>query len=465
MSVYYPQAAATLRLVLEDFDTDDASLNDKYTFTVIPKMVEVEINDYNEADTFKMELDYKNFPFDPRTLRAVGVTIHMEDMEALYNDSGRQKKIIPSDDNAVFLGFADEESIELDANNRIIRLEGRDFTALLLDQKFLGPVVDKSQPLINIIRSLLDAIKSTENIAIENRTGEDLPSPASLVTDFSNLGSKKNSKKGSSYWDVITQIMFELGLVAFIEKDKFVIDKPRNAYVGRQGFTQFVYGINLKSVKFKRKLGRFKGINIRVRGLDFEKKEVINVDIPKDATSADLRGLGENKVPVMDVNGKKVDEKAAPYITFRTTGIRDRDHLIQKGEEIYYHYSRQQLEGSLSTKEMTLPERIFNNGQASDRIERISFSKIKNGTPIEVIIDQGDMEKVSQLANVQDRKKYLVERFYNEQVAEAIARTLNKVNTPFYTKSVRFMLDSQNGFSMDLEFINIIDLDNANLEI
>ena len=442
-----------------------AKLDDNYVFSVLPKSISVEINDYNEADTFKMTLDYKNFPFDPRTIRALGVSIHMEDMKALFENNGSQKKLVPTDENGVFVGFADEENIDFDDEKREVMIEGRDYTALLIDQKFLGPPVDLSRPLVDIMKTLLTAIDSTKGIEIVNRTGSALPSPSSLATDFNKLSNKKNSRKGDTYWDVMQGILRRLGLVGYIEKDKFIIDLPRNAYVGRQGFTQFVYGLNLKTLNFKRKLGRLKGINIKVSGLDLEGKQVIEALIPKEAKDPDLAKIGEVEIPVMNADGtKSKDKKPAPYLAFKVSNIKNKDHLIKKGEDIYYEYSRQQLEGKLETKEMTLPERIRNDGAFTNEIKKIDFTKIRNGTPIEVFISQDDMNEVGQISSVEERKRYLIKRFYAPEVADALARTLTKVSTPFYTRSVIFTMDD-NGFKMELDFVNIIDLDNANMDI
>jgi hypothetical protein len=46
-------------------------------------------------------------------------------------------------------------------------------------------------------------------------------------------------------------------------------------------------------------------------------------------------------------------------------------------------------------------------------------------------------------------------------VAAAFAQSINRINTPFYVKSAMFKLDQDNGFEMDIDFINFIDIDNA----
>ena len=56
---------------------------------------------------------------------------------------------------------------------------------------------------------------------------------------------------------------------------------------------------------------------------------------------------------------------------------------------------------------MTLVERVFNNGQPTDKIEKVEFSKIKNGVPIEVYMSMDDMNEISNLSSVEQKKEIL----------------------------------------------------------
>lgn len=435
---------------------------------IIPRSVEVEINSVNEADTFKFELDYKFFPFDPRTIRSLGVTIHMEDMEAIFNNNGSQRKITPNDDNAVLVGFADENTIRFDDDNRTVSIEGRDFTALLIDQKFFAPPPNLTQDLATVIKTLIDSVKGAESIEIENRTGEALPIPSEIEADLNKLSAKKNTRSNATVWDVIQSILVKLALKGYIEKDKFIIDLPKNAFNGTQGYTQFVYGLNLKSLEFKRKIGRFRGTNIKVVGLSFEDKALIKAEIPREATDPDLISRFGNKdieVKKLSADGKPIEGQKAEFITFPVSGVKDKAHLVKVAEQIFYEYSRQELEGRLSTKEMTLVERVFDNGQPTDKIQKINFSKLKNGVPIEVYMSMDDMDQISNLSSVEQKKKYLIQKFYSPDVAEALATSMNRISTPFLTRAVTFKIDAEDGFSMDVDFLNIIDVNNGNVQI
>ena len=61
------------------------------------------------------------------------------------------------------------------------------------------------------------------------------------------------------------------------------------------------------------------------------------------------------------------------------------------------------------------------------------------------------------------RRKMLIKRGYTNDVANALAQSLGRVSTRFYTKAVRLSLSQNEGFEMELDFINFIELENANL--
>jgi hypothetical protein len=453
VSFFYPQAAMVLRVVWEDFKfQSDPKKQKEYRIKVRAKRVAVSINDYSTADTFSADLDYKSFPFDPRCIRSLGVSIHFEDMKKLCDNGGVPSKIVPSDGNTVFLGFADEESIKLDENSRTVSFEGRDYTALLIDAKYDKGTLDLSRPLKSILEELLSGLKTIGDITIDNRTGAELPILGKFAPDFNELGAHKNSHKHDTYWDVIQDLIRRAGLIAFIELDKLVISKPQNLYDGLKQY-QFLYGKNIKELEFKRKLGRQKGFNVSLRSLNIEKKEVLEAKIPLEATDEWLKAIGlpKDEVKIEKLNAKgEVKKDIAPYIGFLITNIVSKEQLIKVGEKTFEEIWRQQIEGSFSTKEMVIA--VGSRGVEYD------VTKIRNGTPINIEIDQRDMKSFSRHTTVDARIKFLKDNGYEPSVAEALANSAGKFSTTFYTKAVEFTMSEDEGFSMKVGFLNFINL-------
>lgn len=470
MTFYYPQAAVSLRILLENNGSSDPRLNQEYSINITPKSLRVTINDYTKADTFSMELDYKNFPFDPRTIRAVGVTIFMEDQKSLFDTDAKQFKTIEpksstasSASNAIFLGFADEDAINFDENDRTVTLEGRDYTALMLDEPYNDKApISMTTNLENVIAGLLLRLKSTREIQVlVDPKIDDLPTLAQFYPDFNPLSGARSKRRTETYWDVIQDLASKAGLIIFIELDKLRITKP-NALYDREDLKQFVWGKNIKRLSFKRKLGRMKNFNVGVRSLNMEKKEVLQAIIPADSS---VSWSLTNGIPQKTIQTERLlpngetEKKDAPIIMFRIPDVANKEALVAIGESLFEELGRQQIEGTLETNDMCTIEGDVGNSSLAENATGVEFdvTKIRNATPIEIGIDQGDISAIGKLKTPAERTKYLVQRCYDPFIAAIFAETMGKFGTIFYTRAVDFKFDGTNGFSMSLDFINFIE--------
>jgi hypothetical protein len=459
MSIYYPQGSLTLRIRWEDFgETQNLKLQDVYKISAVARRFTVNINDYTQADTFDAEIDYKQFPFDPRAIRSCGVTISVQDMKKVYQTNNALEVIEPNSENTIFQGFADTESIAFDDTKRTVKLEGRDFTSLLIDRKYLNSKpIDLGKPIDVLIGGLLVDLPELELVTVENRTDlETLPTLAEFAPDFNPLGTSKNTKKDETYWEVIQDIIARAGLIAFIELDKLVISKPRALYNAQKAI-QFVYGKNIKNLEYKRKLGRKKNFNVKVRSLAPHKKDqpVISAEIPLEATDEWSSSIGvpkeRIKIPTINADGSKGQDKDAPIISFLIPNIYDQKRLVEIGQEIYEELGRQQIEGSFETQEMEAMNGL---------LTCFNLIKLRNGTPLKIEIDQGDMLGLAKIKSRSEKAAFLTSRCFDPRVAVALADTLSnpRFHSPFYTKAVQFTLDSDTGFKLKVDFINFIEV-------
>ena len=464
MSVYYPQGVMTLRVVLENRgDEASARLNRVHIFTVVCKQLSVTLNSYREADEFSATIDFKSFPFDPRTIRSAGVTVHVEDKRQLFRRNNELDLITSSQDNIIFQGFVDEDSISLSEDERNVTLKGRDFTSLLIDREYVGRPIQLSKPLDEVMRDLLNELPETRvgvntGIQVVNRTGRALPIIAEFASDKEANAGVKNPRKGRSYWDQIQDIVQQAGLIAYISLDELVITNPRTFYDSSQA-KLFVFGQNLTDLSFERKLGRQKGFNVRVLSLNIERKEVIEARIPMQATEEWTQEIGiarrDIQIPVVNTDGSMGEPRQAPFITFRVRDVANFNQLVEIGQGIFEEMGRQQIEGSLTTKEMVVCDaqnNFFNSTQ------------FRIGTPIDISIDQGDLAGLPAVIDGNPRTnrsrivRFLINNCYDPAVAEAFADSLTQFDTPFFTKEVEFSLDQESGWKMTINFINFITL-------
>lgn len=477
MSYYFPQASVTLKVLFEDFQArSQAELQKTYTLEVECKRLNVNGNDYKTSDTFDCEIDYKNFPFDPRTIRACGVTIHIEDMQSVYNSDGSLNKIVPSKQNAVFVGFVDKENINFDDSKRLVKFEGRDLTALLIDEKYAqNTPISLAAPVDVAIGSFLAQFPATKEIKVVNKTGKELPSLAYYYPGFNNgsgLTGSKSPGQHESYWEIIQDIVNRAGLIAYMHLDQLWISNPRTVFNSNNA-VKFIYGKNIKSLEFSRKLGRHKGFNVMVRSL--AGKDVITAKVPEEAEADWLKAMGLTataiRVPKLKPDGTldTTQDQLGPYMSFKIPHIGTHAQLVKIGQKTFEELIRQDLEGSLETNEM-----LAHSGN-SEQDPNYKVYDLTTGTtgglpldvgqPVSIQIEMDDLNKITQLATVAERTRYLIQHGYDKTVASIFAKTLGKTASVFYTKSYQLSLDADSGFKFKLNFINFIDLSNKGIAV
>ena len=487
MSVYYPQAALALKIIWDTFERDDSKAEVSDELFVIARDVTVDKTNWNEADTFTADLDYKTFPFDPRTIRTVQVRIYMEDTGALFNRDGGQREIIPDTleaRNLVFAGFADTLDASFGENDRQVHLEGRDFTGLFIDVHTPGlrNLIKPHFNMVKVVETVVKASKTTEPMKIEVDPASTVAVNAPLSRagfDLSNEIAKKNFPKGSNNWETIQIFAAQAGVVVYVEGDTVKLREARNIYEEKRA-SLMVYGYNLSNVTFGKKLGRQKDFNVRVFATDVESKIQLSASIPKQARDPEFkrkfvtRPGKDNIILEVDTMGKKVTPPTkAPFLYFPVPNVKSLSALIRIGEGIFETIARQQLEGHLETSEMLFVQREselirgdgINFGEAIEQIgdQRIPFKDIGMGSYISILIADDDLKEISSLSDIGARRRYLLGKGYPDEIAEIFARKLTQLTNVFVIKSLRYAIREGEGFTMSMEFINIIDTKNAAL--
>jgi len=527
MSYYYPRVAVQLQILPEDYGLRSDPTKEATTLiNVQARDVTINRNDYRTSDTFSLEIDYKNFPFDPRTIRACGVVIYMQDVQSNYDTDGSVKKIIPGNptkvnpniSNAVFIGYADDDEIQFDDNGRKVTMSGRDSTCLLIDKKYPstnGPFYP-NLPLDKAIAQLLLAFPATAKMVVVPPIGTDgkpmsLPVLSSYVPGFGDKlagGINTGGGKRETYWDIILDLADRAGMVCYMGISRnqagdsvaaIYLSTPKNQSLqidqttGKQRTDtvddiKIIYGQNVKNLKFKRKIGRLKGFNIKV--ISRNGKDVVTARIPEDANASWGKAYGIPTgpgnfvtIPTLLPNGA-VDTtqalKPAPYITFPYPNIASKAALVLIGQAAYEQYSLQQLEGSFETFEMLGrgTQNSLTVGSSDEQSQQMFGSGTQIKTPPDVVydmtqivkgqtlcieLDSPDLEAISRLSDDSDRTNYLVQRSYDPAVAALFATTIGKMSPRFQVKSYAMNINVDSGFKLTVQFQNLIDNTNRSL--
>ena len=550
MSLYYPRAAVVLDVTWENRDPTNRNQREMSRFFLRPMSVRVGKNSYAEADTFDATFAYKDFPFDPRAMRSVGVIIHMDNVKNLETDLNvrvaeglvgdeRERRLRAVEETVVFQGFVDDARISHDGTERLVTIEGRDNTALFLDRKrFKVPLLAQSirQFMITILAQMGESVnKGKIKVVFDDPSdGDKQAQTAFLVKKNSAISkelrekaaaaglnrvilkafqerqrklgtpeeqidevvrreldkikdltpaeramfekSKKKREQGSitgvgtlnvrdqerTYWDVIHQVALRNGLIAYIHRNELRFKRPRNYYGENPRRAHFMYGNNITDLSFTRKIGRRKEVNIRLVGYDKLKKRAVEVFIPRQATAKDLVARYKNMdivEPELDANNKPTDRDKDPeFMTFPVSKFVNRADLITLAEQTFYQVSRQQIEGSFMTSEMEF-RRVDYDRNTNEPVgdEIINFRELEIGDNIRVGFHMEDLEKIKDIADIEERVSYLRGRGYPDEIARSFAIGLDAFNYNFYLASFDLSLDA-NGFQINMDMENLIEI-------
>ena len=477
MKVYYPKALVQIDAVLHDYG--DSSQKPEFHFVVTPVSVSVNINSYNLADTFNMSVRFEDFPFDPRLIRSVRVTIFIIDLKELRDFTA--KDINDNQDKVLFTGFADTHEIKLDQSERMVNMEGRDYTALLIDSTFDNANLEDEagkrtrkirldRPVKTIIQDLLSNVPAAKNIEIDDRSGRAGENFRKVAPSFSLVsgeevsdGQYQYTDKNDTYWDVIVSLCEASALICYIELDKLVLTTPRILYQGgiqSKKTLQFIYGFNLMTLELFRNLGKKRKFNILLKSFNARENKRIQVSIPRDAEASWAGAMNIDKAvqKVKELNAQGVAEtRTAPAFTFLFNN-KTKEELIDIGQKTFEEFVRQQLEGSCETHEMVVND---------DMGVEFDITRIKTGSPLKIEIAQEDVQNILRTGPEGDKKSdgarvaYLVRRGYPQKTAEdlikAVAKGTGKLRPIFYTREAIFDFSDQ-GFSCRLGFVNYIQL-------
>lgn len=252
----------------------------------VPRTGRIELNGYRQAHKWNFEFDYRDFPIDPRVVRAIGIEIYLGTVtpDAFQGGvRGEQQSAergaplrsliqtstaagIPQ--NLVFIGVADSIHSSFTNGHAIVTMEGRDQRGIFLDPPYVGPAMfgelDFAQPINLLVEQILsyhplapDIIVTVNNddwITTETSkgtgglvgaaTGVHIPSvgEAGKMTR-PNLGAAGNkpamATSGNAnqilFWDIITQYCYLVGAIPYFDyslggKPRLVIRPVRSLY-------------------------------------------------------------------------------------------------------------------------------------------------------------------------------------------------------------------------------------------
>ena len=468
---------------------------------IIPVDCSIERNGFRDADTATITLNWKDVPFDPRIVRSAGVELTIgvvtpgDFAKGFAGQVGQRGLLLSTIDVAPgnklpgsftqFVGWVDDWAVSFGDDMDKVTLECRDYTALFLDTYMVqNDGIDLNLPLIEGIQQFIDRYPIVCGIpVIFGDVGESprvVPGPPGV-----NIPPQQKARKGKraqrkrsgnqrmTLWDHITDVTVAFGFVPIIRGYELRIINPRTRLSSKGTPRRMVFGRNLESLEFDRKLGANPVSIIELRAHNPVTDQVqwarwpVEEGQPRSGVGGTTDNVRSNRPPkafpnVPTPSGAVVDEKVTIFTLDRT--VLEIGSLEVLARETFEQAARQQIEGNFATADVAAW-----NIQKDEPLplEAADLLNIVAGEPIELLVAPRDPrfpELTPNSTNAiaalprESRAQYLMSLGYDSRVAEQISRLQEAAGyqTIFRVQNARIDMSNDEGLSIKADFINYI---------
>tara|TARA_Y100000310_G_scaffold174301_1_gene174373 strand:+ start:440 stop:1831 length:1392 start_codon:yes stop_codon:yes gene_type:complete len=405
---------------------------------VEPRSVRVEHNDVFTADTFSVSLDEYLFRIDPRDVRAMMVDVRMG-----ATASAKDRLSTDDDLHRQIYGHVDKpySDYSTDGASTIV-LEGRDYTGLLLDEKWQGRRIELGRPLLEILGEIVESVPALTPLELILHPG--------LKDPIIPKGARRRehyftASPDSTLWEGLLELTMRVGLMLVVEVDKLVVQPPRNLVTDQDAVPLFIEGRNLKQLKIERNLGTADLPSVQIAAHDRKNKRVIKGTWPPERKVARL------------TKGKR-SETTTTQRFFVKIGEPTEQKLIEIAKRVFAFYARQQLEVSFSTHELEIE--LSELGEQFNRrgVHRsIPSTAIRNGSAVAVRLEPEVRNMLVRGYSPRKSARELRAMGYEPQVADMLARSWRPIEHRLFVSSATQMY--QDGvYSLDVSAQNFIEV-------
>ena len=460
---------------------------------IIPKKATLGINGVHDPDTLSLTLDWKDFPIDPRTIRACGVQFYMGTVTADDYARGMRgetravkggggsggnelRSIVPDNyviggktySNLRFSGWVDKFQMERDGESPgVITLECTDNSRLLIDQKV--PQNLRFNPKLPIAQAIAEFLANGFP-QLEGMTVQYFPASEEASVTYSkaqvkgthpvDLGPAPDGGEDVTLLDYLTGICQQLGHNFYVDGTFITITRttsligntkvprPDDPYKAREingrfyNNRTFIWGVNLKKLEYKREFAGKGPKNYEVRSYN---------TLTKNMTVARYPEKGDRVIGVLPNGG--ADEKWNEI----TVGVNfTQDHLKEIARQVYEQMSRTELGVSVSTRDLA-----SYGGSNLDP----DLLAIKTADVVDIYLDQTEgtgtyAEVDAAQVSAQTATAYLLRLGYTQEFANAYGKSRSNVylTHTYYMRTASMEWDKDSGISIDLDLVNYLEI-------
>lgn len=383
---------------------------------VVPKQATVELPGYRQAGKFSLTFNFKDFPIDPRVIRAAQVELHLGAVtdvnfgkgmvQKASKEGGKRFSILDTRngsavrlDTLLMLGTIDSIDATHSTSGSEVHMEGRDLRGLLLDLPMTAGMLQKlalDKPIDDVVRQIIREhpllalemdTKKTFAVVVDQAEWSNgvLPVVDASVVQRINAGADgtkstmamKGNPDSGNFWDLITQFCFLVGAIPWFKGTELRISPAKSLYkqiaqgsMPSSGKTPFANGKKRTVSIVRNGQAQTEDLTIRrlVYGADIlqfklERKltgkkvvQVVCVSTDSDAASVGIRNRTiEAEYPASPAPTDVSPDGSVGHLEvlrIPVPGIKDKSRLAEIAESIYHEIGRGEMGGSCSTKDL-----------------------------------------------------------------------------------------------------------------
>lgn len=465
---------------------------------IIPKEATLGINGIRQADVLNLTFKWIDLPFDPRIIRACRIQYYLGCVTPEEYQKGIQgsTRVSPATDysnqsieplnivpdtyidrygqtrtNLRFEGWVDKWEVEIPEDGEaVVRLDCRDNTVLLIDQKSPPQLyINVKEKIDKAVALYLSHFPRCAGLTVEyyppNETPPTLEKTLASSAYRPQLGPPPNGGSDLSVWDYITDVCGAIGHMCRIVGDRIIIQRVRtitssdftvrsdDPYVPKKlttgtelKYRHFIYGRNVSSVKIARQFSFASMQNIEVRCYNPRRKKVMVARFPLP---------GDKVFGVLVLPGDVADQK---WLVHRVNyPIEDPKALRVIAQSIYEQINRGEFVVNIKTKNLgsfggdNLDPDILDM-QATDTFE------------LQVNRDSADINSITNIENAMllqsQAEQFLKAMGYDGELAKMYGETYSNINfqTTFRCYNVGLRWDCDSGVEIEIQGRNYLEV-------
>lgn len=451
--IYYPDCWCNAKATIDGLGGKDSA--ELILDRLRPVSATVNLNGYNQADTFECSFFLDDLPVSPEVIRGMSVDLYMWHSDKVSREPDQHL----TGDNLKVTGLIDEAEVSYSSNGKVLRVSGRDYTSLFIDKKWPpGESIETGRELGATVQAIVDEFQGGKGAKMLVVYSADQAQPvvgavgqgittkkAAVKKPTTSSGRSRTTKKrlpvqsGRTYWDVIFELCLSYGFVAYVRGTDIIIHEPKSLDEEAKASALYMaYGRNLAELNIARKFGRNAAPSVVATYYDPESRTHKEVEYP--GKKEHPKGYG-----TQTTNYRRVVPPAA---------IQDDETMRAYLKAAYEMFGRSEATVRFSTKAL--------EGIKGDLVtERGSrdLLRLRPGDPVAIGIDTTERRDLSEKKTAAERRDILVNAGIRENVAQVIAERydhLDQLRRAFYTKEVTLSWDIKSGLQVDVQAINYI---------